>query len=62
MPEVAHRGTHRTLVAFDDLQAGTNAGAGFVVGVGTGSFTLDQLARTPHTHLLASTAELPSLL
>lgn len=55
----------RVLVAGDtpnDLAAGTNAGAGFVVGVGTGSFTLDQLAAEPHTHLLASTAELPTLM
>jgi phosphonatase-like hydrolase len=55
----------RALVAGDtpnDLQAGTHAGAGFVVGVGTGSFTLDELERAPHTHLLDSTAALPTLL
>jgi phosphonatase-like hydrolase len=55
----------RVLVAGDtpnDLEAGTNAGAGFVVGVATGSFTLDQLADSPHTHLLASSTELPSLM
>lgn len=55
----------RVLVAGDtpnDLGAGTNAGAGFVVGVGTGSFTLDQLRLHPHTHLLDSTAELAALL
>ncbi|GGU39795.1 phosphonatase-like hydrolase [Nocardioides albus] len=55
----------RVLVAGDtpnDLGAGTNAGAGFVVGVATGSFTHDQLATEPHTHLLASTADLPTLL
>jgi len=55
----------RVLVAGDtpnDLGAGTNAGAGFVVGVGTGSFTLEQLEAEPHTHLLPSTAELTSLL
>lgn len=55
----------RVLVAGDtpnDLGAGTNAGAGFVVGISTGSFTLDQLAAEPHTHLLDSCAELPSLL
>lgn len=45
-----------------DLGAGTNAGAGFVVGVATGSFTHDRLATEPHTHLLPSTAELPTLL
>ncbi|NYI77543.1 phosphonatase-like hydrolase [Nocardioides panzhihuensis] len=55
----------RVLVAGDtpnDLGAGTNAGAGFVVGVATGSFTHDQLAGEPHTHLLPSTAALPALL
>lgn len=55
----------RVLVAGDtpnDLGAGTNAGAGFVVGVTTGSFTRAQLEAHPHTHLLASTAELPALL
>ncbi|MET8521270.1 phosphonatase-like hydrolase [Nocardioides sp. NPDC004968] len=55
----------RVLVAGDtpnDLGAGTNAGAGFVVGVATGSFTHDRLATEPHTHLLPSTADLPTLL
>ncbi|MGW0605341.1 phosphonatase-like hydrolase [Streptomyces sp. NPDC002640] len=54
----------RTLVAGDtpnDLGAGTNAGAGFVVGVATGSFTLEQLSAVPHTHLLDSVAELTTL-
>lgn len=47
----------RVLVAGDttaDLEAGTNAGAGVVVGVATGGCTLDQLAHAPHTHLLPS--------
>lgn len=51
----------RVLTAGDtpnDLQAGTNAGAGFVVGVSSGSFTLDQLASVPHTHLLESVAQI----
>lgn len=55
----------RVLAAGDtpnDLGAGTNAGAGLVVGVTTGAFTADQLAAHPHTHILRSTAELPSLL
>ncbi|WP_101525568.1 phosphonatase-like hydrolase [Nocardioides houyundeii] len=54
----------RVLVAGDtpnDLLAGTNAGAGYVLGVGTGSFSLDQLAEHPHTHLLHSAAELTTL-
>lgn len=55
----------RVLTAGDtphDLAAGHHAGAGFVVGVTTGSFTREQLSAEPHTHLLASTAELPTLL
>ena len=55
----------RVLVAGDtpnDLGAGMNAGAGFVVGVLTGSFDAAALGRCRHTHLLASVAELPELL
>lgn len=54
----------RVLTAGDtpnDLGAGWNAGAGFVVGVTTGAFTAEQLRAHPHTHILGSTAELPSL-
>ena len=59
------RDVRRVLVAGDtpnDLLAGHHAGAGFVVGVATGSFTHDQLAPLPHTHLLDSTADLVTLL
>ncbi|HYK67718.1 MAG TPA: phosphonatase-like hydrolase [Streptosporangiaceae bacterium] len=55
----------RVLTAGDtpnDLGAGMNAGAGFVVGVTTGSFTRSQLEAEPHTHILDSVAELPALL
>jgi phosphonatase-like hydrolase len=55
----------RVLAAGDtpnDLLAGINAGAGFVVGVGSGSFTLDQLGSVPHTHLLESVAQIVTLL
>lgn len=45
-----------------DLEAGTNAGAGFVVGVATGAIDLAELGRHRHTHLLASVADLPALL
>jgi len=65
MEQTAVTDVRRVMVAGDtpnDLQAGTNAGAGFVVGVGTGSFTLDQLAGSPHTHLLESASDLLSLL
>lgn len=54
----------RVLTAGDtpnDLGAGWNAGAGFVVGVTTGAFTAEQLSAHPHTHILASTADLPTL-
>ena len=46
----------------NDLAAGLNAGAGFVVGVTTGSFTRSQLEAEPHTHILDSVAALPALL
>lgn len=55
----------RVLAAGDtpnDLLAAANAGAGFAVGVGTGSFTLDQLAAVPHTHLLPSVTQVLTLL
>jgi phosphonatase-like hydrolase len=53
----------RVLVAGDtprDLEAGTNAGAGFVVGVLTGASDADELGARPHTHLLSSVADLPT--
>lgn len=54
----------RVLVAGDtprDLQAGANAGAGFVIGVLSGASDEAELKAHPHTHLLASVAELPEL-
>jgi phosphonatase-like hydrolase len=54
----------RVLVAGDtprDLQAGTNAGAGFVIGVLSGAGDEVELRAHPHTHLLRSVAELPAL-
>jgi phosphonatase-like hydrolase len=44
-----------------DLQEGTAAGCGLVVGVTNGSHTREQLAPYPHTHLIASLQELPAL-
>ena len=44
-----------------DLQAGMNAGAGWVIGVLSGAHGLDTLGATPHTHLLPSVAALPAL-
>jgi phosphonatase-like hydrolase len=56
--------TQRVLVAGDtpnDLAAGMNAGAAYVVGVLTGSFDATALGREPHTHLLPSVAQLPAI-
>jgi phosphonatase-like hydrolase len=44
-----------------DLEAGSNAGAGWVVGVLSGAHDAETLGRTPHTHLLPSIAALPAL-
>ncbi|RMB82716.1 phosphonatase-like hydrolase [Streptomyces shenzhenensis] len=55
----------RVLVAGDtprDLEAGTNSGAGYVVGVLSGAGDVAELGTHPHTHLLRSVAELPALL
>ena len=43
-----------------DMQAGHNAGARHVVGVLSGAHKKDQLEKEPHTHLIASVADLPS--
>jgi phosphonatase-like hydrolase len=45
-----------------DLQEGTAAGCGWVVGVTKGSHTREQLEPYPHTHLIETVAELPVLL
>jgi phosphoglycolate phosphatase-like HAD superfamily hydrolase len=45
-----------------DLWAGHRAGASIVAGVLTGAHDKDALAAAPHTHLLASIADLPGLL
>jgi phosphonatase-like hydrolase len=44
-----------------DLQAGTNARAGWVIGVLSGAHGIETLGRTRHTHLLPSVAALPAL-
>ena len=44
-----------------DLEAGTNAGAGWVVGVLSGAHGVATLGRVAHTHLLPSVADLPAL-
>jgi phosphonatase-like hydrolase len=45
-----------------DLQAGSNAGLGAVVGVLTGAGNSETLRREPHTHILPSVAGVPGLL
>ncbi len=45
-----------------DLEEGSNAGCGLVIGVTTGSFSREQLQACPHTHLLNSVAEVPALI
>ena len=45
-----------------DLQAGTNAGCGLVIGVLTGIHKRERLERESHTHLIGSVADLPSVL
>ena len=44
-----------------DLQEGTAAGCGLVIGVTNGTHTREQLAAHLHTHLIPSLAELPAL-
>jgi phosphonatase-like hydrolase len=45
-----------------DLQAGMNAGVRGVVGVLTGSQSIEVLGRVKHTHIISSVAELPRLI
>jgi phosphonatase-like hydrolase len=45
-----------------DLQQGTAAGCKYVVGVTTGAFTREALAREPHTHIINNLTELLPLL
>jgi phosphonatase-like hydrolase len=45
-----------------DLQAGTNAGVRGVIGVLTGAHGRERLLREPHTHLLSSVTDLPTLI
>jgi phosphonatase-like hydrolase len=45
-----------------DLEEGTNAGCGLVIGVTRGTHTREQLAMCPHTDLIDTVADLPVLL
>jgi phosphonatase-like hydrolase len=44
-----------------DLEAARRARVGWSIGVTSGAHARERLARVPHTHLIASVAELPSL-
>jgi phosphonatase-like hydrolase len=45
-----------------DLEEGYNAGCEIVIGATSGSFSRAQLERYPHSHLVASVAEVPGIL
>ncbi len=45
-----------------DLQAGTRSGASYVIGVLSGAHSRQELALSPHTHIVDSVADLPALL
>lgn len=65
MERAAVSDVRRVLAAGDtplDLQAGTRAGCGGVVGVLTGTHGIDTLGATRHTHIVQSVADLPALL
>ncbi|WP_435010870.1 phosphonatase-like hydrolase [Tundrisphaera lichenicola] len=44
-----------------DLDEGSNAGCGLVIGFTSGTHTREQLAPYPHTHLIDALADLPDL-
>lgn len=44
-----------------DLEEGTNAGCGLVIGVTTGAYTREQLKAYPHTHIVDSIVDVPAL-
>jgi phosphonatase-like hydrolase len=45
-----------------DLEEGTNAGCGLVIGVTSGTCTREQLQALPHSHIVESVAEVPALI
>ena len=45
-----------------DLEEGTNAGCGLVIGITTGSYSRQQLLTSPHTHIVDSVADVPALM
>lgn len=64
MEATATLSVHQIAVIGDtvlDLEAGHNAAARWNVGVLSGAHSREQLQRHPHTHLLASVADLPAI-
>ena len=64
MTDTSTHDVHSVVVVGDtplDLQAGTNAGAGWVIGVLSGAHGIQTLGATRHTHILESVAGLPKL-
>ena len=56
---------HRVAAVGDtsvDLKAGTNAGAGWVIGMLSGAHDLVRLGAVPHTHIVNSVSDLPKIL
>jgi phosphonatase-like hydrolase len=45
-----------------DLEEGTNAGCGLVIGVTSGSYTWAQLQASPHSRIVDSVAEVPAII
>lgn len=45
-----------------DLEEGTNAGCGLVIGVTTGAYTREQLREYPHSHIVESVVDVPALI
>lgn len=45
-----------------DLEEGTNAACGLVIGVTTGSYTREQLQEYPHTHIVESVRDVPKII
>lgn len=45
-----------------DLQEGSSAGCGWVIGITSGAYTKDELAKEPHTHLVRKIPEILPIL
>lgn len=44
-----------------DMQQGASANCGWIIGVTTGAYTVDELQKEPHTHLINSLTELKNI-